>query len=354
MEFLIEYGLFLAKVVTLCAAFALVLVLMFSARQQKRSGEKGQLLVKHVNEAFDQMTLSLNNAMLSEDAQKQAEKDEKRRQKAARKAEKAALKKGDQADDESETDSRRVFVLDFNGDIEASAVENLREEVSAVLSVAGADDEVIVRLESAGGVVHGYGLAASQLKRIRERGVKLTVAVDKVAASGGYMMACIADQIIAAPFAVLGSIGVVAQIPNFNRLLKSQNIDVEMHTAGEYKRTLTMLGENTEAGREKFLEELEDVHELFKTFVAENRSKVDIAAVGTGEAWYGQRALERQLVDLLMTSDEYVIKKLKENAVYEVKYEIQQGKFEQAMKKFSVLSARWPARQKILAQLDRF
>ena len=300
------------------------------------------------------MTLSLNNAMLSEDAQKQAEKDEKRRQKAARKAEKAALKKGDQADDESETDSRRVFVLDFNGDIEASAVENLREEVSAVLSVAGADDEVIVRLESAGGVVHGYGLAASQLKRIRERGVKLTVAVDKVAASGGYMMACIADQIIAAPFAVLGSIGVVAQIPNFNRLLKSQNIDVEMHTAGEYKRTLTMLGENTEAGREKFLEELEDVHELFKTFVAENRSKVDIAAVGTGEAWYGQRALERQLVDLLMTSDEYVIKKLKENAVYEVKYEIQQGKFEQAMKKFSVLSARWPARQKILAQLDRF
>ncbi|MGB1191004.1 MAG: protease SohB [Pseudomonadales bacterium] len=353
MEFLIEYGLFLAKVVTLCAAFALVLVLMLSARQQKRSGEKGQLLVKHVNEAFDQMTLSLNNAMLSEDAQKQAEKDEKRRQKAARKAEKAALKKGDQADDESETDSRRVFVLDFNGDIEASAVENLREEVSAVLSVAGADDE-IVRLESAGGVVHGYGLAASQLKRIRERGVKLTVAVDKVAASGGYMMACIADQIIAAPFAVLGSIGVVAQIPNFNRLLKSQNIDVEMHTAGEYKRTLTMLGENTEAGREKFLEELEDVHELFKTFVAENRSKVDIAAVGTGEAWYGQRALERQLVDLLMTSDEYVIKKLKENAVYEVKYEIQQGKFEQAMKKFSVLSARWPARKKILAQLDRF
>ncbi|MGB1616140.1 MAG: protease SohB [Pseudomonadales bacterium] len=354
MEFLIEYGLFLAKVVTLCAAFALVLVLMLSARQQKRSGEKGQLLVKHVNEAFDQMTLSLNNAMLSEDAQKQAEKDEKRRQKAARKAEKAALKKGDQADDESETDSRRVFVLDFNGDIEASAVENLREEVSAVLSVAGADDEVIVRLESAGGVVHGYGLAASQLKRIRERGVKLTVAVDKVAASGGYMMACIADQIIAAPFAVLGSIGVVAQIPNFNRLLKSQNIDVEMHTAGEYKRTLTMLGENTEAGREKFLEELEDVHELFKTFVAENRSKVDIAAVGTGEAWYGQRALERQLVDLLMTSDEYVIKKLKENAVYEVKYEIQEGKFEQAMKKFSVLSARWPARKKILAQLDRF
>jgi len=354
LEFLIEYGLFLAKVVTLCAAFALVLVLMLSARQQKRSGEKGQLLVKHVNEAFDQMTLSLNNAMLSEDAQKQAEKDEKRRQKAARKAEKVALKKGDQADDESETDSRRVFVLDFNGDIEASAVENLREEVSAVLSVAGADDEVIVRLESAGGVVHGYGLAASQLKRIRERGVKLTVAVDKVAASGGYMMACIADQIIAAPFAVLGSIGVVAQIPNFNRLLKSQNIDVEMHTAGEYKRTLTMLGENTEAGREKFLEELEDVHELFKTFVAENRSKVDIAAVGTGEAWYGQRALERQLVDLLMTSDEYVIKKLKENAVYEVKYEIQQGKFEQAMKKFSVLSARWPARQKILAQLDRF
>jgi len=243
--------------------------------------------------------------------------------------------------------------LDFDGDVEASAVDNLREEISALLSVVGEDDEVLVRLESAGGVVHGYGLAASQLRRIRDHSIKLTVAVDKVAASGGYMMACIADQIIAAPFAVLGSIGVAAQIPNFNRLLKSQNIDVEMHTAGEYKRTLTMLGENTEAGREKFLAELEDVHELFKAFVAENRSKVDVAAVGTGEAWYGQRALERQLVDVLMTSDEYVIKKLEDCAVYEVKYEIQQGKFEQAMKRFSALSTQWPVRQKILAQLDR-
>ena len=353
MEFLTEYGLFLAKVVTLVAAFALVLILSLSARQQKRPSEKGHLLVKHLNEAFDQVTQSLNNAMLSEDAQKQAEKNEKRRLKSVRKAEKAALKRGDAEGEDNENAEKRVFVLDFDGDVEASAVDNLREEISALLSVAGEGDEVLIRLESAGGVVHGYGLAASQLRRIRDHGVKLTVAVDKVAASGGYMMACIADQIIAAPFAVLGSIGVAAQIPNFNRLLKSQNIDVEMHTAGEYKRTLTMLGENTEAGREKFLAELEDVHELFKAFVAENRPKVDVAAVGTGEAWYGRRALERQLVDVLMTSDEYVIKKLRDFAVYEVKYDIQQGKFEQAMKRFSALSTQWPVRQKILAQLDR-
>ena len=216
--------------------------------------------------------------------------------------------------------SRRVFVLTFNGDLAASGVESLRREISAVLSAASEGDELVVRVESAGGMVHSYGLGASQLARVRGHGLRLTVAVDKVAASGGYLMAAVADRILAAPFAVVGSIGVVAQIPNVHRLLKKHDVDVEVLTAGRFKRTLDFLGENTEQGREKFREELQDVHELFQEFVGNWRPALDLETVSTGEAWYGQRALERALVDELITSDEYLVRACNDADVFEVSW----------------------------------
>ncbi|EOC1242753.1 protease SohB, partial [Cronobacter sakazakii] len=176
------------------------------------------------------------------------------------------------------------------------------------------------RLESPGGVVHGYGLAASQLQRLRERQIPLTIAVDKVAASGGYMMACVANNIVAAPFAIIGSIGVVAQIPNFNRLLKRNDIDIELHTAGQYKRTLTLLGENTEEGREKFREDLNETHHLFKEFVHNMRPSLDIDAVATGEHWYGVQAKEKGLVDEISTSDDLIIARMAEREVVSLRY----------------------------------
>jgi serine protease SohB len=212
-------------------------------------------------------------------------------------------------------------VLNFNGDIRASAVEMLRREITTVLTQADpAHDEVVLCLESPGGLVHGYGLAASQLARIRQQGVPLTICVDKVAASGGYMMACIGNRIIAAPFAVVGSIGVVAQLPNVHRLLKKHDIDVELMTAGEYKRTLTVFGPNSDAGRAKFQEELDDTHALFKEFVAGHRPQVEIDRVATGEHWYGQRALELKLVDELKTSDEYLVERAKAAELFAVRY----------------------------------
>ena len=215
-----------------------------------------------------------------------------------------------------------LYVLDFDGDIKASEVDNLREEITTVLSVINPErDEVVLTLSSGGGMVHAYGLASSQVKRIKDKGVPLTVCVDKVAASGGYMMACVADKLLAAPFAVLGSIGVVAQLPNFHRLLKKHDIDYETLTAGEYKRTLTMFGENTDKGREKFTEDLEDTHELFKDFVKENRPQLDMDKIATGEVWFGQRALEKNLVDELKTSDEYLVDSCQDADVYLVSYE---------------------------------
>ncbi len=213
--------------------------------------------------------------------------------------------------------NNKVYVIDFKGDVQASAVSALREEITLILSTAKAgQDRILIRLESPGGMVHGYGLAAAQLVRLREAGFHVTIVVDKVAASGGYMMACIANEIIAAPFAIVGSIGVVAQVPNFNRLLREHHIDFELYTAGQYKRTVTLFGENTPEGKDKFEQELQQTHTLFKHFVEKYRPKLNVEKVATGEHWYGQDALELNLVDALQTSDEVILKLLPDHDVY--------------------------------------
>ena len=209
--------------------------------------------------------------------------------------------------------------------MEAKEVASLREEVTAVLTMATEQDEVLVRVESGGGVVHGYGLCASQLQRLRDRGLHLTVAIDKVAASGGYMMACVAQHIIAAPFAIVGSIGVVAQLPNFHRLLQKHDIDYEQHTAGQYKRTLTLFGENDEAGRQKFREELESVHQQFRSFVSRHRPRIQLDKVATGEHWLANEALHLDLVDELRTSDDYLLDNYARKQVVKVQYKLHKG-----------------------------
>lgn len=307
MEFLTEYALFLAKVVTFVVAVVVILSVVVSAARKDRneSGFDGELKVHRLNDSYRKLKDSLQSRLLPEQERKDWEKEQKK----ARKAERKKRKGGSGAADDENSGSRpRVYVLDFDGDIKASDTEQLRRTISAVLSVAEPGrDEVVVRLESGGGLVHAYGLAAAQLDRIRSKGLRLTVCVDKVAASGGYMMACVADRILASPFAVVGSIGVVAQLPNFHRFLKKNDVDFEVLTAGEYKRTLTIFGENTEKGRQKFLQDLEDTHALFKEYVAERRPQLDIAQVANGDIWFGQRALDVKLVDELKTSDEYLI-----------------------------------------------
>lgn len=310
MDFLVEYGLFLAKSVTVIVSFGIIVAILLAVGNRNRGPEKGFIDVSHLNEKYEDMAEAIREVITDPELLKKQLKEKKKQEKAERKKH------------QTEASAKpRVFVLDFDGDIKASENEDLREEISAVLTLATPADEVVVRLESGGGMVHSYGLASSQLGRIRRKGIPLTVCVDEVAASGGYMMACVADKIIAAPFAILGSIGVVAQLPNFHRLLKKNAIDVELLTAGEHKRTLTMFGENTDKGREKFIEDLEDTHDLFKSFVSENRPQVNITEVANGDVWYGQRALQHQLVDELMTSDEYLMGKLESCDIFEVAFE---------------------------------
>lgn len=305
MEFLADYASFLAKTVTLVVAIIVVLIAVASLRRGRGKQASGQLEVHKLNDFYKAMRERLEQSLIEKDQLKAQRKQEA---KAAKQARKTPEKRA------------RVFVLDFDGDIKASAVDNLRHEITALLTLATPQDEVVLRLESGGGMVHGYGLAASQLVRIRDAGVPLTVCVDKVAASGGYMMACIGEKILSAPFAILGSIGVVAQLPNIHRLLKKHDVDVEVLTAGEYKRTLTVLGENTEKGREKFQDDLETTHELFKNFVARYRQQLSIDDVATGEVWLGIAALGKQLVDELMTSDEYLAARAQEADLFQLHY----------------------------------
>ncbi len=311
-----------------------VIVALFGATERLKDPDVGHIEVKNLNDALEGITHNLKSIVLNPELLKKDEKEEKKKKKEKEKEKHKTQKKESK---QGEVPRSRMFVIDFVGDVQASEVISLREEITAILSVAEAHDEVLVRLESPGGVVHGYGLAASQLQRIRNKSIPLTVAVDKVAASGGYMMACIANKIIAAPFSLLGSIGVVAQIPNFHRLLKKNEIDVEILTAGEYKRTLTLFGENTDKAREKFSDDLEDVHALFKDFVSDNRPQVDIEKVATGEAWFGKRALERDLVDELKTSDEYIVDCCADRDVFLVKYVVHKSKMDKLFERVTRL-----------------
>ncbi len=306
MEFLAEYGMFLAKVITLViAGLALSSGIFAMIRANKGdSSLTSSLQVRHLNADYDRAAMAIKSVMLPRKAFK-----------AERKQLKSRIKSRGKEDSRS-----KVFVMDFQGDIRASGVAGLREEITALLTIAGPGDEAVLRLESPGGQVPAYGLAAAQLLRIKDRDIRLTVAVDKMAASGGYMMACVADRITAAPFAILGSIGVVAQLPNFNRLLKKKEIDYEQFMAGEHKRTVTLFGENTDSDRQKFQEEIEEVHTLFKDFVGTHRPQLDLKAVGTGEYWYGSRALEHKLADELVTSDDYLLRASAESDLYLLKH----------------------------------
>lgn len=311
-QFLLDYGLFLAKALTVLVAIAAVIV--FSVGMTRKGSHEGELTVEKLNDKYRDLRLQLGQALLGKAGRKKELKQEKKQRKAEEKAREASAKDG------SAPARRRVYVLDFKGDIRATGVAALREEISAILGVATQADEVVLRLENFGGAVHEHGLAASQLKRLRDRGIPLTATVDKGAASGGYLMACVANRIIAAPFAVIGSIGVIAQLPNFHRLLDARGVDFEQVTAGKYKRTVTMFGQNTDADRAKLREELEDVHALFKQMVTTHRPALDVEAVATGEHWYGSRALELNLVDAIETSDDYLHRSAESADLYRVSY----------------------------------
>ena len=303
MEILIEYGLFVLKAFTIIILiFIPIFFLVSSMRQPPDTNES--LKIKNLTKRYQSMANSLKVLNMS--------KEEKKKLKKSLKKEKKTNIK---------TKKKPVYVLNFKGDIEASNVENLKEEISAILQSETKCEEIVLNLESAGGTVIGYGLAAAQLKRIRDAGIKLTTCVDKVAASGGYMMACVANKIVSAPFAVIGSIGVVAAIPNFSKILKKLDVDYELHTAGEYKRTITTFGETTDEGRDKFKQDLQEIHDLFKEHVSEFRPELDISKVATGEIWEGTKALEVGLVDEISTSDEYLMNFSKKHEVYEIKFE---------------------------------
>jgi len=318
VEFLLEYGLFLAKTLTLVVALVfVVIVIAANASRQKHDGmHEGNIVVHKLNDEFEKIQDDMKGEIFEEEVLKAEAKADKQQAKAEKKARKKAV-----ADTEEEA-KKRIFVLDFDGDTKASDLEDLRHCITAILSVARAEkDEVMLRLESPGGMVHAYGLASSQLTRIRKSKLRLTICVDMVAASGGYMMACVADHLIAAPFAYVGSIGVLVQLPNIHRLLKDNKVDFEMVTAGEYKRTLTTFGQNTDKDRQKVQEEVDEMHSLFKGFIKEQRPSVNLDAVATGEVWTGQQAMGLGLVDALDTSDEWIAGQLDHADIYAVRWE---------------------------------
>ena len=351
--------MFLAKAATIVVAIVLVIGAIAAAgSRQRRASKRGEIVIERLNdhledlhdavreEVIDPATLKLDNKARSKREKEEAKAETKRakaeaKDKAKGKAKEKAKPKGESSqganaaisENKSSNDARlddapsrrkRIYVLDFDGDVAAEEVSSLREEITTVLSIAEPCDEIILKLESPGGMVHAYGLAASQLQRIKDAKIPLTICVDKVAASGGYMMACLADKLVAAPFAIIGSIGVVVQLPNFHKILKKNEVDYEVISAGEYKRTLSTFGEITDKGRAKVQEDVENIHEIFKQWVKSHRPIVDVSRVATGETWVGMQAKERYLVDELNTSDDVLVRACKDADVFEVNYKFKQ------------------------------
>jgi len=304
MEFLTDYGFFLLKVITIALAITIPLLIIIGSSKSK-TPSKGSLVVKNLSKKYEDMGTAIRSSQLNPKELKKYNKE---------------IQKKKKADDKKPSKEDSVYVLNFNGDIQASEVTKLKHEINAILLSDTKCKEVVIKVESGGGSAYAYGLCAAELKRLVDNKIKLTVCIDKVAASGGYLMSCVASKIIAAPWAIVGSIGVIAQLPNFHRLLKKNSIDFEMHTAGEFKRTLTTLGENTEDGRKKFKSELEDLHLIFKDFVKEQRPQVDTKVVATGEVWQGEKAIEVGLIDALGTSDDYLVGLSKKLKLFEIDY----------------------------------
>ena len=296
LELFSNYGLFLLKTLTVLISILFILSFIINSKKNKT---EGNLQITNINKDLENLEEYIKKNILSNSDFKKFSKNKKKNKK---------------------INEKRLFIIDFKGNIRASGIISLRREISGIILAHKEGDEVLIRLENSGGTVHEHGLAASQLKRIRDKKIPLTVCVDKVAASGGYMMACVANKIIASPFAIIGSIGVLAQIPNFNKLLKNKGIDFEQHTAGDFKRTVTMFGENTDKDREKLNEQLEDIHVLFKSFITSQRKNIDISKVATGEYWYGKNALDLNLIDQIMTSDEYILNMREKFNIIQVKY----------------------------------
>ncbi|GJM12405.1 MAG: protease SohB [Pseudohongiella sp.] len=330
MEYLIQYGMFLAKAATIVVAIVIVLgFVAASGNRQRKTGKKGQIKVTHLNDHFDDMKDTLRHTVLAKEELKQVHKDEKKQAKLeskeqAKEKKQAAKHSEDSAVSAADSEERkkRVYVINFTGNMAADEVASLREEITAILTLAEPRDEVLLRLESPGGMVHAYGLASSQLLRIKNKQIPLTICVDKVAASGGYMMACLADRLVSAPFAIIGSIGVLVQLPNFHRVLKKNDVDYEIISAGEFKRTLTQFGEITQKGRDKVQEEVETMHDIFKSWIKEHRPSVEIDKIATGETWVGTQAKERYMVDEIKTSDDCIVSACLDAEVYEVEYEL--------------------------------
>ena len=304
IDLLIAYSFFLLKVLTILIAVLIPIIVILSSNKNKKSRDKGKIIVKNLSQQLEEIGISLKSAEMDPKAYKKFLKE---RQKAKKKESKGKPKEV-------------IYVLDFTGDIQASGVGRLKKEINAILASQVKCKEVVLKVESGGGSAYAYGLCAAELKRLVDNKIKLTVCIDKIAASGGYLMSCVASKIVAAPWAIVGSIGVIAQLPNFHRLLKKNSIDIEMHTAGEFKRTLTPLGKNTKKGRDKFISELKELHVVFKDFVKENRSQIQVNKVATGEVWQGEKAKKLGLIDEIGTSDNYLLNLSTKFNLLEIEY----------------------------------
>ena len=160
---------------------------------------------------------------------------------------------------------------------------------------------LVVRINSPGGSAAASQEIHAELKKVREKGKLVVVSMADMAASGGYMIACAADYIVANPATITGSIGVIIDATNTQGLYDLLGIEYEVIKSGEFKDTLNPARPLTDAEKELLATMVDDIYGQFVDLVVEGRglNREKVLAYADGRILTGRQALEAGLVDEL-------------------------------------------------------
>jgi protease-4 len=197
-----------------------------------------------------------------------------------------------------------IAVIHLEGTIQGgTGLGATPEYILDQLDKALADDNVkaiLLRIDSPGGTVAASQEIALAVKRASEK-KPVVVSVGDICASGGYMVASQADEIIASPGSSVGSIGVIMEVANVEELLNKVGISFTTLTTGAYKDAGSPYRSLTETETAMLNEQLTVIYDQFITDVAEGRDlpETKVRELATGWVWLGSEALDLGLVDSL-------------------------------------------------------
>ncbi|WP_343192796.1 S49 family peptidase [Buchnera aphidicola (Taiwanaphis decaspermi)] len=212
-----------------------------------------------------------------------------------------------------------LYILDYNDKIKKNKIKKLREEISSIILVAKKNDEVLLRLENTSDIVYEYGLVIAQLQRLRKKGIKLIISIDKIVSNGGYIIACVADHISASPFSIIGPINIVVNIPNIDKYTQTSNLNNQLNDCNTFTK-LTLIKNNTKIYVNKIFNKLDIKKYIRNSFIKDMRPSLNLNKIFNQNYWIGENAINEKLIDSINTSDDILFSKKDTHNLLKIKY----------------------------------